>query len=151
MIKVDLDNLGSLLSEGGLEGITGSLAPVDPENDVLISEAILADSMTEEELQEFAQSPEMNEYIGMGVLNEKTIVRFDKTAKLSRAESQAILAIAREKGDRDFKKLITIWKIRKLLLGKIERKYRGQAQSRVRQNKQRILSGPKKTASKVKK
>ncbi len=151
MIKVDLNNLGSLLSEGGLEGITGSLVDVDPANDVLISEAIIIDNMSDEELQEFAQSPEVNELVEMGVLNEKTIVRFDKHAKLSRAESQAILAIAREKGDRDFKKLITIWKIRKLLLGKLERKYSGQAKSRVRQNQQRILSGPKKTAKKIKK
>jgi len=148
---IDLTQITSILNESGIEGLTAQLTEADPENDVLISEAILQDELTEEELSEFLQSPEYDEAVALGMLSEKTIVRFDKTAKLSRAESQAILAIAREKGDRDFKKLITIWKVRKHLLDKLTKKYRGQAASRVRQNKQRILNGPKKVAKKVKK
>ncbi len=148
---IDLTQINTILNESGIEGLTAQLTEADPENDILISEAILQDELTEEELSEFLRSPEYDEAVSLGMLSEKTIVRFDKTAKLSRAESQAILAIAREKGDRDFKKLITIWKVRKHLLDKLTKKYRGQAASRVRQNKQRILNGPKKVAKKVKK
>lgn len=148
MFKVDLDDVYNILSEGvdSLEKVededeelTEEEEKKKEENDELIAEELIKECLNCEELSEFLQNKtEIDALINQGILSERSIVRLDKYAKLNRYESQAVLAIAREKNDRDFKKLLTIWKMRKFLLNKLNKKYGPQAKTRARQNMKKV-------------
>lgn len=128
----------------------GGLCEEDPETDALIVEAMLKEALgTGEELETFL-SEEAHMYVKMGLLSERSIVRLDKAAKLTKYESQAVLAIAKEKGDRDFKKLKTVYKMRKVLLDKLEKKYYNEAKRRAKDMMKKSKSMVGQTAKKIK-
>ena len=122
----------------------------DPENNIKIAEAMFLEALNPDELQELTENTsEMNTLIQEGILSEKTIVKFDKKAKLSRAEAQCELMIAREKKDRDFNRLIRSWKVRKILLERIHKKYGAQAKVRAKQMVRNSAKSKSPTAKKV--
>lgn len=125
----DCDNNSQDLDECDNVGI----AEEDPEHDAMIAEAFLQDVLGRGALMEQFLSEDASNFVKLGILSEKSIVRLDKYAKLSKAESQAVFAIAKEHNDRDYKKLVTIWKMRKILIGKLEKKYANQARQRAKQ------------------
>lgn len=105
----------------------------DDEDDALIAEAHLLGSLNACQLEEFLSEDGLGDsLVKMGILSEKSIVRLDKIAKLSRAEKQAVYMIAKEKGDRDYKKLNTVWKLKKLLTAKLEKRYGVEAKRRAK-------------------
>ena len=57
----------------------------------------------------------------------------------------AIFQVAKEKGDRDFKKLMTIWKLERFLEGKLEKRYFAQAKQLAKET----MKKAKNTKSKV--
>ena len=87
--------------------------------------------------------------IDKDLLSEKVIVKFDKKAKLNREEKLAVLTIAKEKKDRDFYKLVRVWKMRKLLLDKLNKKYGSQAKTRAKQMIKKQSSSRSTTGKKV--
>lgn len=90
----------------------------------LIAEAVLCEQLSNEEIQELTESRDVTrELVDMGIVQEKTIVRLDKKAKISRATMQAIFQIAKEKNDRDYRKLVTIWRMERLQEAKLRKKY----------------------------
>lgn len=114
------------------EGMDGGICQEDPEGDALIIEAAICEAIgTKEGLQEFLEC-EAPMFVKMGILTERSIVRLDKKAKLSKAEAQAVFIIAKERGDRDYKKLCTIWKMRKVLIEKLTKKYANEARRRAK-------------------
>jgi len=98
------------------------------EGDQLIMEAILDEAgvaISEEEAYEL---------ISEQILSERSIVRLDKYAKRSLAEKKAVIIIARENNDPLYKKLVTVYKMKKKLISKLVQKYGTRAKSRVRKN-----------------
>lgn len=131
---LDLNDRESIINSFMNESGSFGLHTEDPENDILLAEALFQSELTSEELTDLTENTsEMGALIQNGILNEKSIVKFDKKAKLSRLESQAVLIIAKEKKDRDFNKLIRVWKMRKFLLDKLNKRYATAAKSRARQ------------------
>lgn len=117
-----------LLSENA--GITQE----NPDNDVLLMEAVLNANLTSDELEALSEdSKELAILQDENILQEKSIIKFDKNAKLKRLESQSIIVIAREKRDRDLNKLLRVWKMRRILLDRLKKKYINQARARARQ------------------
>ena len=111
----------------------GTIYEENPEFDVELAEAVFMNTLTPEELSELSEnSAEMSRLVDEGLLSEKTIVKFDKKAKTERATQQAVLQIAREKKDRDFNKLIRVWKMRRALIEKLNKKYWSQAKARAK-------------------
>lgn len=92
---------------------------------------------------------EQNMLIGDNILAERSIVRFDKTAKLNRAESQALIVIAREKKDHDLNKLIRIWKMRRIILDRWRHKYGNEAKRRAKDMVRRLGSSKAPSAKKA--
>lgn len=89
-----------------------------------VMEAVMLENLSAEELSVFLENQsEVDAALEEGVLLEKTIVKLDKHAKLSRAYKAAIFKIAKEKGDPKFKKLLTIWKTERALEAYLEQKY----------------------------
>lgn len=127
----------------------GGLSEEDPENDAMIAEAFLIESLGTGALMEQFLNEDAANFVKLGVLSEKSIVRLDKYAKLSRAESQAVFAIAKEHNDRDYRKLVTIWKMRKILISKLEKKYANQARQRAKQMVKKSKQVKGKTSSKL--
>jgi hypothetical protein len=109
------------------------------EGDQLIMEAILEDAGVE------LSESEAYDLISEQILSERSIVRLDKMAKRSLSEKKAVIVIAREKNDADYRKLVKVYKAKKMLIAKLVRKYGNQAKSRVRKN-----LGNKKVSSLVK-
>ena len=122
----------------------------DPENNIKLAEGMFLANLNPDELRDLCENTkEMNTLIEEGILSEKTIVKFDKNAKLSRAESQAVIAIAREKKDKDFNRLIRCWKQRKILLERLNKKYGSQAKIRAKQMIKNANKSKSPTAKKV--
>ena len=122
----------------------------DPENDIALSEAMFMSYLNADEIDELCEnSAELNYLIDKDLLSEKVIVKFDKKAKLNRAEKLAVLTIAKEKKDRDFYKLVRVWKMRRLLLEKLNKKYGSQAKTRAKQMIKKQSSSRSTTGKKV--
>ena len=112
----------------------------DPDDDALVCEALILEAYGSGAGLENFLNEHSNRLVKEGLLNEKSIVRLDKYAKLSRAESQAVLILAKKNNDRDYKKLITLFKLKKVLKERLEKKYANAAK---RYAKQMVKKGGK--------
>jgi len=120
-----------------------------------IMEAAMREGLTDEELSMFLENQtEVNAALNENILMEKTIVRLDKKAKLSKAHKMAIFTIAKEKKDPKYKKLVTVWKMERFLEAYLAKKYGNEALRRAKkavQNSQKSSSSMvQKAANKVK-
>lgn len=116
----------------------------------LITEAAMLDALTEEELDAFLESSsDVNAMLRQEVLMEKSIVRLDKKAKLSRAHKMAIFTMAKEKNDRDYKKLVTLWRMERVLEAKLYKKYANPAMSRAKASLKKIAKAPTTVTNKL--
>lgn len=110
------------------------IIPEDPMNNIILAEAILTDALNPEELSQLCEDDSQLALLqDENFLSERSIIKFDKAAKLKRAEAQAAIIIAREKKDRDLNKLLRVWKMRRLLLDRIFKKYGNAAKQRAKQ------------------
>ena len=120
------------------------------QDEQLITEAVLCDVLSKSELQELTETADVcNELKDLGVVTEKTIVRLDKKAKLSRAFKTAVFTIAREKKDPKFKKLLTVWKMERALEAYLMKKYQAEATKRAKIAVARLGKGNKDTKNGV--
>lgn len=122
----------------------------NPENDYLIVEQMLLSELSASEIENLTENSE--ELLTMqeeGILQEKSIVRIDKLGKRTRAEHQACFVIAREKKDRDFNKIIRVWKMKAILKERIIKRYINEARKRVRANANKLARSSSFTARKV--
>lgn len=103
------------------------------EDESLIMEGAIMDGLSNEELEAFLENAsELRTVVDEEIVMEKTIVRLDKKAKLSRARAMAIFTIAKEKKDPKFKKLLTLWKLENKILKYLEKKYGNAATARAK-------------------
>jgi hypothetical protein len=99
-----------------------------------IFEAAIRENCTPEEIADFVADPNAtSDAVLEGVLLEKNIVRLDKKAKLQNAYKTAIFTVAKEHNDRDYKKLVTVWKMERALEAKLEKKYKNEAMKRAKE------------------
>lgn len=109
-----------------------------------IMEAFIAEELSQDELSMFLESEsEVNDALNNNILMEKTIVRLDKKAKLSKATKMATFTIAKEKNDPKFKKLLTVWKMERYLEAYLYKKYGNEA---ARRAKKAISNSAKKSS-----
>lgn len=100
-----------------------------------IMEAAMREGLTDDELSAFLESQsEVSSAINDNILMEKTIIRLDKKAKLSKAHKMAIFTIAKEKNDPKYKKLVTVWKMERFLEAYLTKKYGNQALRRAKES-----------------
>lgn len=103
------------------------------ESTQIISEAILAEQLSRSELDELCEAADVcNDLVEQGIVQERTIVRLDKHAKLNRAFMAAVFQIAKEKNDPKFKKLLTIWNAERKLEKYLINKYQSAAMKRAK-------------------
>lgn len=120
------------------------------QDEQLITEAVLCDVLSNDEIHELTETADVCEELkSMGVVTEKTIVRLDKKAKLSRAFKTAVFTIAREKKDPKFKKLLTVWKMERALEAYLMKKYQAEAIKRAKLSVARLGKGNKDTKNGV--
>lgn len=99
----------------------------------LIMEGAMLDTMDNTDISMFLENfDEVNAAISEEIVTEKTIVRLDKKAKLSKARKAAIFAIAKEKKDKLFNKLLWCWKLERFIEAKLEKKYGNEATRRAK-------------------
>jgi len=112
-----------------------------------IMEAFLKEEFTPEEMSMFLENQsEVDDAVNNNILMEKTIVRLDKKAKLSKATKMAVFTIAKEKNDPKFKKLLTVWKMERFLEAYLYKKYGNEA---ARRAKKAIANSAKKSNSEL--
>lgn len=111
---------------------------------------MILENCTAEEIEDFMNNPAEVQAAQMGnILTERTIVRFDKKAKLSRSYATALFQVAKEKKDRMFKKLLTVWKMERFLEGHLHKKYGNEAMRRAKKAQQAAHKSPVKLAQKA--
>ena len=116
------------------------------EDQALIMEAAILDSVSPDELQAFLENhTEVQAAIRDEVLLEKTIVRLDKAAKITRAQKVAVFTVAKERNDPLIKKLMTVWRLERYLEGTLLRKYGSEGMRRARA----AMNKPSKSKSKT--
>ena len=98
-----------------------------------IMEAFIKENFTDDEMSMFLENQtEVDDAVKNGILMERTIVRLDKQAKLSKATKMAVFTIAKEKNDPKFKKLLTVWKMERYLEDYLLKKYGNEASRRAK-------------------
>ena len=114
-----------------------------------IAEAMIAD-LPEEDISMFLESESEQEAAkAENVLLERTIVRLDKAAKLSKARKMAIFTVAKEKNDSDFKKLMKIWEMERYLEAKLEKKYGNEGMRRAKKSVSKASNSKSKIVKKA--
>jgi hypothetical protein len=114
-------------------GASGDSLEVSTESLCYITEAILMEGLSSDEMEDFLESyRDVNTAVSEGIVQEKTIIKLDKKAKLSKAQKAAIYTVAREKKDKDFIKLLKVWRMERLLKGKLRKKYTNEAARRAK-------------------
>ena len=104
------------------------------ESTALINEAILMEGLNVDELEELLESAhELNDLIDNEVVMERSVIRLDEKAKLSQAYMASLFTIAREKGDKQFKKLMTVWRIERNIEEYLKKRYGVEATRRAKQ------------------
>ena len=120
------------------------------QDEQLITESVLCDMLSNAEIKELTETADVCEELkSLGVVTEKTIVRLDKKAKLSRAFKTAVFTIAREKKDPKFKKLLTVWKMERTLEAFLMKKYQAEGMKRAKLAVARLGKGKKDTKNAV--
>jgi hypothetical protein len=119
------------------------------EDQALIMEAAILESVTGEELEAFLENQtEVNAAVRDEVVLEKTIVRLDKQAKISKAQKTAVFTIAKEKNDPKYKKLVTVWRMERFLEAELMKKYGNEG---MRRAKKAVQNGGKSKSALMKK
>ena len=118
----------------------------ETETSALIIECAILDAFSSEEIESLTENTyDLGKAINEDILVERSIVRLDKEAKKNRAYKMAIFQVAKEKGDRDFKKLLTLWKLERFIEQKLEKRYFAQAKQKAKE----AMKKAKMTKSKV--
>ena len=122
----------------------------ETEVNALIVECAILDTFSSEEIESLTENTyDLGKAINEDILVERSIVRLDKEAKKNKAYKMAIFQIAKEKGDRDFKKLLTIWKLERFLEGKLEKRYAAQAKQLAKQAMKKSKNSKSKAVGKA--
>ena len=122
---------------------------ISTESQAYIMEAAMLENLSQEEISAFLEnSTEVTSAVNENILMEKTIVRLDKKAKLSKAHKMAIFTIAKEKNDPKYKKLVTVWKMERFLEAYLAKKYGNAA---LRRAKETMRNSSKSSSSVIQK
>lgn len=154
MFNIDLFNENSISDalNGDLLNENTGIYTENPDNDILLAESILTSTLSSEELEALSENTEELSILqDENILNEKSIIKFDKNAKLKRAEAQAVILIARERNDRDLNKLLRVWKMRRILLDRLKSKYLNAARARAKKMIRNMGKSKSNTAKKASK
>ena len=91
----------------------------------LIVEALIMDTLSSEEIEVMLENyaPDFYKAVDEEIVQERSIVRLDKTAKLSRATRVAEYNMAKKNNDPLFKKLMTLWAAERYITDKLHQRY----------------------------
>ena len=109
------DENGNIVENDGL----------DAEDMALVIEALILDTLSSEEIEVMLENytPDFYKAVDEELVQERSIVRLDKTAKLSRATRVAEYNMAKKKNDPLFKKLMTLWAAERYITDKLHQRY----------------------------
>ena len=122
----------------------------ETETNALIIECAILDTFSNEEIENLTENTyDLGKAINEDILVERSIVRLDKEAKKSRAFKMAVFQTAKEKGDRDFKKLMTLWKLERFLEEKLTKRYLAPAKAKTKEAMKRAKNTKSKVIAKI--
>lgn len=122
----------------------------ETEVNALLVECAILDTFSSEEIESLTENTyDLGKAINEDILVERSIVRLDKEAKRNKAYKMAIFQIAKEKGDRDFKKLLTLWKLERFIEAKLEKRYAAQAKQLAKQAMKKSKNSKSKAVGKA--
>ena len=115
------DENGNIVENDGL----------DAEDMALVIEALILDTLSSEEIEVMLENytPDFYKAVDEELVQERSIVRLDKTAKLSRATRVAEYNMAKKHNDPLFKKLMTLWAAERYITDKLHQRYGMKAKS----------------------
>jgi hypothetical protein len=98
---------------------------LDIEDTALIVEALIMDTLSNEEIEMMLENytPDFYKAVDEEIVQERSIVRLDKTAKLSKATRVAEYNMAKKQNDPLFKKLMTLWAAERYITDKLHQRY----------------------------
>jgi len=137
-------------NNGGADGMEME----DPFLSTVVSEAAVFENLSADEAQAVCEDADLvGELVKNEIVTERTIVRLDKKARLSRATQSAVFAIARKHKDVKFKKLLTLWRLERQIEAYLNKRYGNEARRMAKKsiNKKSLPSGNGAHASAVRK
>lgn len=92
----------------------------------------LVETCADEELEELKESFQSG-VIQFTPVEERSIVKLDKKAKKEKTYRLALYQVAKEHGDKNYEKLVTLWKAEAILVRNIEKRWHSKAMSRMKE------------------
>ena len=114
------------------------------EGDQIIMEAVLVDAGIE------LSEQETYDLVNSHLLSERNIVKLDKHARRALAEKKAVIVLAKEHNDPLYRKLVTVYKLKRKIILALVGKYSSKAKQRVRKNIMNAGHASKTVATKIK-
>ena len=103
-----------------------------------IMEAYLIEEIEKGEIEEISEEA-IQEFVAQGLISEDMLqekniikVKLDRQTRTNIMINRSIIVLAKEANDPDYKKLVKVWKMRKVLMDKLAKKYKTKAMSRAR-------------------
>ena len=122
----------------------------ETEVNALLVECAILDTFSNEEIEALTENTyDLGKAINEDILVERSIVRLDKEAKKNKAYKMAIFQVAKEKKDRDFRKLLTLWKLERFIEAKLEKRYGAQAKQLAKQAMKKSKNSKSKAVGKA--
>ena len=84
--------------------------------------------LSDEQIDEFCNSPEAEAFVEAGIIGRKTLVRLSKNHDLVRREKMACFELAKEHNDQLWKKLVENRRKERALIAAIVKKYSSKAE-----------------------
>lgn len=139
-----------ILNKVNLPELASSEEEISLEVQSQIIEGYMQDTLSHDEIMEFiSDHDEVFESVRNEIVTEKTIVRFDKAARLSKAKEIAIFTIAKEKKNPLFRKLLSLWRAERFIKARLSKLYGNEATRRARKAISTASKKPTKTMKKV--
>lgn len=133
----------------------GNIVDRDNENELedlsLIVEALILDTLSNEEIEAMLENytPDLYKAVDEEIVQERSIVRLDKTAKLSKATRVAEYNMAKKAQDPLFKKLQTLWAAERYITDKLHQRYGMKAKSEAKKAMQQAAKSKSNVMQKV--
>lgn len=132
--KLDAGEVVTKMDEEDVELTPEESQKVDDTMNAVATPILIQSELnTEEAIKEFTESADCDIAEAEGFLTERTIVRLDKQARLKQLYEVAVIAIARAKKDRLYKKLQTLQKMERDIEAKLRKKYDAPAKKKAKE------------------
>ena len=106
-----------------------------PSDSKLINEMVVVNTLSPDSLKKVIESVQAcNELVDMDIVDESNIIRMRNDNPMHNAKMAAVFTVAAEENDTNFRKLVSLWGMEKIIESALVKEYGEKAERRLKMN-----------------